>query len=110
MITFWIADKRGEAIWFIGLGPTMMDITMAIFLDRLNMVGLSSQIFEYNRMPCVEEYYHSLMKWEEFKKINSHPPAGPRVMVKYFARKGAQLFAAGGVALAAFYLYKKYMK
>ncbi len=81
---------------------------MAILLDRLHLVGLSGQLFEYGHMPHVEKYFQSLMKWEEFKTINSRMPSIGWMLVKDLMLKAAKLGSIVGAVGVAYFVYKKF--
>ncbi len=81
---------------------------MAILLDRLHLVGLSGQLFEYGHMPNVEKYFKSLMQWEEFKRINSRMPSIGWMLVKDLVVKSAKLATIVGAVGVAYFIYKKF--
>ncbi len=103
-----IPDNKDDTIWLVGSFPTIIDITMAILLDRLHLVGLSGQLFEYGHMPHVEKYFQSLMKWEEFKTINSRMPSIGWMLVKDLMLKAAKLGSIVGAVGVAYFVYKKF--
>ena len=67
----YVTDSGTKKMWLVGPSPTVVDIVLSILLGRLKLVGLSGQIFEYDRMPNVEKYYKNALEWDSFRKSNT---------------------------------------
>ena len=92
----------------VGSSPTAADIVLSITLVRLKMMGYSSQLFEYDRMPNVEKYFNTVKKWDTFVNVTEHGLPVGKMLAMFVLSKAVPIALLGGALAGGYCLYKKY--
>lgn len=64
--------QNSDNFWLLGSEFTAPDIIMVIFLDRLNMVGLTERYFGATKRVLVNDYYLRLGSRKSVQKLRAH--------------------------------------
>lgn len=100
-----------DELWLFGPMFTAADISLAILLRRLKLLGLDTNFFPAQTSPCIHQYYYQVQKRPAFQKIDKEI-SNLKLTLVWENLKTASPYIAGVVGLAAavgagVYIYKK---
>lgn len=100
-----------DELWLFGPMFTAADISLAVLLSRLSLLGLDGRYFPSDKCPCVQQYFWQVKKRPAFQRIEKEI-ANVKLTIAWENVKTASPYVIGAVGLGmaagtGYYAYKK---
>ncbi|XP_052815285.1 ganglioside-induced differentiation-associated protein 1-like [Mya arenaria] len=104
-------SEISDELWLFGPMFTAADISLAILLSRLSLLGLAGRFFPASKFPCIHQYYYQVRKRPAFVKIRKEI-ANLKWTMAWENFKWVSPYIIGGVLVgsgvgAGYLIYKK---
>lgn len=108
-----VGSDISDELWLFGPMFTAADISLAILLSRLSLLGLADHLFPVDHCPCIHQYFEQIKKRPAFIKIEKDIATLKYTLV-WENLKDASPYILGVVgmsllAVTGYFAYKKFI-
>lgn len=100
-----------DELWLFGPMFTAADISLAILLSRLSLLGLADRYFSVESCPCIHQYFEQIKKRPAFIKIEKEIAALKYTLIWENLKEASPyilgLVGVSVLAITGYYAYKK---